>query len=261
MGNRKFLETYARFYNVVSRDEYNSLLEEHSVVRVNARDPKALTIPYKKIVKIEFFDKINEYENGKLVSSGPEMHKETWLIGNKETKRVFTWSFDFVSNEVTGEKLGIKITSKEQKVVSPDELHYSNPLRHMIAYIYPDKNGKHPVSYDEVTEICDIKDLKTLPRKDVFAVELYDTNLADYDEDDRLYEERRTYYIGEFLGLDQIKEKYGESSIQYQNCIENHAIGIFYSPVWCGLIYNEKQRKNIISPDQFEYNTADPQAE
>ena len=251
MGNRKFLETYARFY----REIYG--WSRRQKVRCNTTDPRQLTIPGKLTTKVEIFNQVREYdEKGKCIFQGPEFNKEIWLIGNIQDRDKNYRSFFIVANEVAGDASRIPpvfvgtISKMEfDRVVSPSEITYDkNPLRHRISFLTYDSQ-----SIDEETNIADIKDLKVIPSR-AREVELYEVN---YDMPSRHNIDLRkksgeTYYIGNFKDIKDVCRERGQSIIGLRPEILGCCYyGDKFEQGHC-IIDSQAQRRHIIPRFRFK---------
>ena len=240
-------ETYVRFYK-----EEGWLWSNER--KVSVRDPRKLIIPGKLTTEIEFYDRINEYdENGRLISQGPETNRETWVIGELKENIDYEGYFD-VHNDVSGKDYNLGTVAKDQlvKVVSPSELRYQNPIEHRIEYaIY---NNSSNETINKATDITDIKDLKVVPYG-VCEVVLFDINLDEsWDKNqERYFSSEKRYYIGDFKNPKQSEREFNRPISYYKPilgfCFFSNSRNENFRYI---VIENKKQLKHIISPSKFE---------
>ncbi len=78
----KKLEHFVSFYerNYINGEKTR---QEFGATQVNERNWWSVIVPHKKVLALEFFDRITEYDNnGKILWQSGKMHTEKWLVGN-----------------------------------------------------------------------------------------------------------------------------------------------------------------------------------
>lgn len=129
-------------------------------------------------------------------------------------------------------------------------------IKHYATFYYP---GIF-IAEDETIEVKtkDIKEL-TLPSKQIFAVKFFDrTFTEDVYKGEKITLSSKPineelYQIGKFLNLEEVKDKYGEKSPAYGNCINNGYIGLCDSGSWCSAIRTEEEKNAILDPSTLKY--------